>query len=517
MLNEDQWLGVGRRSVGSVRPVLAASALQRLFAQTRRYPGAPGSIDDLRTQVQLLARDGAALDLRLAQLLDWFARQDLAELGYPSFAVFCRERVEWRSSWLRALRRLLRSPLRQVKLAAARGQISLRRAVWAPGRVDVEQQARWIAGGGQRHDAGCGLEVGSRAWQDVYSGDETRTIQEARRRARVLIGRGTCNAEVDAYILSAWQDGRTAASLLAEARAAPPPPDPTPGTWPDHAETTADSTQEDDPWDGLIGPSPSPPTCSTGCSCSSSSRPPGAGASRPSALPWTTSQCSTCTPSGASRASGSTATRTSASARARCSGIASSVASSTCTPSSSARSTRSGHRQCRALRRAGRVRRPGGPVARAGQVSRRPWREALRPPECRAGQSAAARPGPTTRAAGRRGAAPLAGRRGCGRPWPAGFPVWRQLLALRSASPGPSTTDCRPHVPQSTPGATLGCSRRPHGSSNRCSSPLNTAAARPSNATAGPARTPSAGASACATRCTTSTIGSTVVPTTRPT
>ena len=221
MFDEDQWLGVERTGAGRFAvpaSTLPASELQRLFAQTRRYPSAPGSLDDLRQQVQRLAREGAALDLRLAQLLDWFARQDLAQLGYPSFTVFCRQRVEWRSSWLRALRRLLRSPLDQVKLAAARGELSLRRAVSAPGRVTVEQQAQWIADGGEHEDTAGRPEMGPRAMQDVYSGEEARTIEEARRRARVLIGRGARDAEVDAFILFAWQDERTAEGVARRLR-----------------------------------------------------------------------------------------------------------------------------------------------------------------------------------------------------------------------------------------------------------------------------------------------------------
>ena len=79
-----------------------------------------------------LFRARARLELDLALLLAWFKRADLAELGYSSFAAFRDERVDWRSSWLRDLVRLVESPLDLVKQALAQGAVPISVAIRAP-------------------------------------------------------------------------------------------------------------------------------------------------------------------------------------------------------------------------------------------------------------------------------------------------------------------------------------------------------------------------------------------------
>ena len=184
----------------------------------------------LRRDTRTLATLGAALDLRRARVLDWVSRQDLAPLGYPSFTAFRAQHVEWGGSWERALRRLVKSPLQLVKAAAVRGEISLRTAASAPGKVAVEAQAAWLRDHGRGDAAGEGEPRGFD--KDLFSGQEARDIHAARQRARVLIGKQARNAAVDEYIVMAWLDRRPAAELLADARMPPPPPDLTPGTWP---------------------------------------------------------------------------------------------------------------------------------------------------------------------------------------------------------------------------------------------------------------------------------------------
>ncbi len=212
--------------------LLGSPPLAGLLSRWWKRSPRPGSVEVLRERLGALAGQGAALDLRLARLLVWFSRQNLSELGYPSFTVFCRERVEWKSSWLRALRRLVQSPLDLVKMAASRGEITLRVAVEAPGRITAEQQAQWLTEKtGRDVSAASQVDESAHELSDVYVGEEAEDIRAARQRARVLIGKRSSNRTVDEYIIGAWQDDRPAAELLAEARTPPAPPDLTPGSW----------------------------------------------------------------------------------------------------------------------------------------------------------------------------------------------------------------------------------------------------------------------------------------------
>src|SRR5690606_33008544 len=116
-------------------PVLQAA----LVARTQPDP-APAALAELRD----LAGQEAALALRLGMVLACIKQFDVAELGYSGFLSFCRDRVDWGSSWMRAIVRLVESPLEQVKAAAAAGLVPLRVAVQAPGRITADQQAAWL-------------------------------------------------------------------------------------------------------------------------------------------------------------------------------------------------------------------------------------------------------------------------------------------------------------------------------------------------------------------------------------
>jgi hypothetical protein len=98
----------------------------------------------LLDEMIVLAKAGAALDLRLARMLAWVKRQDLAPIGYSSYTAFCRERVEWRISWLRQLIRLVESDLELVKAAVCRGGLQLTTAVRALRKIAPDEQELWL-------------------------------------------------------------------------------------------------------------------------------------------------------------------------------------------------------------------------------------------------------------------------------------------------------------------------------------------------------------------------------------
>src|SRR5690606_5169692 len=109
------------------------------------------------------------------------------------------ERVDWGSSWVRAIVRLVESPLDDVKAAAAAGRVPLRVAVTAPGRVQVHQQAEWLAGGA----AEAPSPVGPRS---SFHADDAEIVAEARELAQVCLGGEAPITRVDAYILRHWRE-----------------------------------------------------------------------------------------------------------------------------------------------------------------------------------------------------------------------------------------------------------------------------------------------------------------------
>ncbi|MFZ5479944.1 MAG: HNH endonuclease [Myxococcota bacterium] len=182
------------------------------------------------------ARAAAALDLRAARFVAWFKRQDLRPLGYASYRVFAAQHVDWCDSWLRALVRLVESPLDKVKAAACRLEIPLRDAVRAPKETCVEDEDAWLA---SHEPVRCGRAPNP---QVDLSGEDLATLHAARELAppRVHLGWYADEATADRYILREWRRGDPAATMreALAPRQAPAPLTPMP---------------EDDPATPLLG------------------------------------------------------------------------------------------------------------------------------------------------------------------------------------------------------------------------------------------------------------------------
>jgi hypothetical protein len=187
---------------------------------------------------------GQALDLRLARLLAWFKKQDLAPLGVPSYTAFCAERIEWKSTWLRQLVRLASSDLQCVKAAVCLGALPMTVAVLAPSQTDKEDEAYWLirALDGQVRPV---RRVREAVQKVTLERVEAKTVHKARQLARLCIGRPISDEVADRFILSAFRQQRDGAKILAEARETPPAPDQSPlQGWCD----------ERDPATHLVGP-----------------------------------------------------------------------------------------------------------------------------------------------------------------------------------------------------------------------------------------------------------------------
>src|SRR5688572_26961671 len=134
-------------------------------------------LDALRT----LARGAAALELSLAMTIGWLKRQDPVDLGYLTFPAFCRERVDWNTSWRNAMIRLVEGPFGLVKRAACEGLIPMRLAVKAD--CAPEDQAEWLVEGT--------LDAPSEPRElDRFEGPDAETIRKARALARLCLGKG---------------------------------------------------------------------------------------------------------------------------------------------------------------------------------------------------------------------------------------------------------------------------------------------------------------------------------------
>ncbi|MBW1880821.1 MAG: HNH endonuclease [Deltaproteobacteria bacterium] len=133
-----------------------------------------------------LARQDAALSLRIAMNLAWLKRQDVSDLGYSSFAAFCREQVDWRGSWCRDLIRLMESPLDLVKAAASEELVPLRIAVRAPREVQPKDQEQWLVDqvlGRQSPDSPPERRV-----LEEVEGKDAVVVSLARHLARICLG-----------------------------------------------------------------------------------------------------------------------------------------------------------------------------------------------------------------------------------------------------------------------------------------------------------------------------------------
>jgi len=174
--------------------------------------------------IGVLQRGTAAIELSLAMVIARLRRCDPAELGYLTFAAFCRERLDWEPSWRRDLVRLVESPLDLIKQAACEGLVPLRLAVRAPGTVTPEGQAEWL------EQAALGDLVGYREPRvlDVFQGEDADVIRKARRLGRLCLGRDATEREVDDYLIRCWRERIPAEAILATAHARPaaPPEEP---------------------------------------------------------------------------------------------------------------------------------------------------------------------------------------------------------------------------------------------------------------------------------------------------
>jgi len=109
-----------------------------------------------------------------------------------------------------------------VRARGPRGAVPLREAVEAPGNVEPEPQLAWILGLGR---AAASEEPSSP--EVAIGGDDASAVLEARRRARILVGRRVNNQEVDAFIVSVYERKVPLDELRSQARvrpAAPPEP-----------------------------------------------------------------------------------------------------------------------------------------------------------------------------------------------------------------------------------------------------------------------------------------------------
>ncbi len=198
-----------------------------------------------------LAGGGKALDLRLARLLAWFRQKDLSHLGYPSFAVFMRERSDWARSQTYQLMRLASCGLPRIQAAVCLGLISFEQAFSAVGEIGPDEQIRWL------QDALAGRVEAWREkrpqpddgpeplrWAVDLQGEQLTEIREARHLAHLCIGRPVSDEQADRYILKAWRARRPGKEILAEARQAPPVPDVGESSWCDAP----------DPATPLVGP-----------------------------------------------------------------------------------------------------------------------------------------------------------------------------------------------------------------------------------------------------------------------
>jgi len=203
--------------MSAVHPFTLLGSRATVDAALRGVESSRGQARALIEGMAGLARQDAALSLRLAMVLAWVKRHDVSALGYSSFTAFCRERVGWADSWLRDLVRLVESPLDLVKAAACAEIVPLRVAVKAPGRVAPEDQATWLLD--------PVVEVAEPRPLRRYEGADAEVIARARRVARLCLGRAASERQVDDYIVQCWRDRVPAEAILAAARERPAKPE----------------------------------------------------------------------------------------------------------------------------------------------------------------------------------------------------------------------------------------------------------------------------------------------------
>ena len=178
----------------------------------------PGEVAGFLRELRDLAWLEACMALRLGMVLACIKQYDLTERGWSGFLSFCKENVDWGSSWVRAIVRLVESPLDRVKAAAAAGLLPLRVAVKAPGKVRVDEQDAWLAGEVLDEPPPSRPRL-------TFRDRDKDTITRARALARVCLKREGPLTALDAYILEKWRE-HDPGKAIEEGRTPPPAPEP---------------------------------------------------------------------------------------------------------------------------------------------------------------------------------------------------------------------------------------------------------------------------------------------------
>lgn len=193
---------------------------------------------ELVQRLEHLQHAANALALRLGRTLAWIRAKDVAELGYPTYKVYLKQRVDIGPCWAGQLVRLVQAPLPQVREAVSRGVLPLHRAVKAPGQVRRGQESSWLfdacSGRGQfrnGHDPSQRAEPGDRETVPVQ-GAVRRIVGGARRAAGLVVGQPLSRRSADRFLHNCWSSEHSPEQILHEARKKPPAPNhPEPPDW----------------------------------------------------------------------------------------------------------------------------------------------------------------------------------------------------------------------------------------------------------------------------------------------
>ena len=111
-----------------------------------------GSIEQLDSELASLAQAGAALRLRLGQLLEVIGRGGVFELGFSSLGAYAAERCERSVRWAEGARALARrlEALPELRRAVAVGSVSWSMAELLARVATAADEARWIDRAEQR-------------------------------------------------------------------------------------------------------------------------------------------------------------------------------------------------------------------------------------------------------------------------------------------------------------------------------------------------------------------------------
>jgi hypothetical protein len=183
-----------------------------------------GDATELLDTVKSVVHEEQAIKLRVARLMAWARSMDLQEVGYSGWTAFVKAFSPWRMSQTRALVRLVDSGLEVIEDAAAKNEIELTVATRAPSELghdaSPEAQKKWIFDSKRK-----GLSERHRAFMEVLTGADMRSVRRARDLGSILIGSDAPISVIDRTLVE-WHDQKlTNDDILARARATPPIPD----------------------------------------------------------------------------------------------------------------------------------------------------------------------------------------------------------------------------------------------------------------------------------------------------